>query len=74
MFPLLQSLVDTTCLVSETRVKAMVRRLALDNKLVAEGSGALAAAAALSETASERGRAVCIVGSRPSLGAGAAES
>ena len=61
MFPLLQSLVDETRLVSEARVKAMVRRLALDNKLVVEGSGALAPAAALAESPAERGRTAAIV-------------
>jgi threonine dehydratase len=61
MFPRLRALVDATRLVSEERVKAVIRALALDNKLVVEGSGALALAAALAEAPAERGRAVCIV-------------
>ncbi len=61
MFPRLHALVDATRLVSEERVKAVIRALALDNKLVVEGSGALALAAALAENPAERGRAVCLV-------------
>ncbi len=61
MFPRLRALVDATRLVSEERVRAVIRALALDNKLVVEGSGALALAAALAEAPAERGRAVCIV-------------
>lgn len=61
MFPLLQEIVDGTRLVSETDVKGMVRALALEQKVVAEPSGALAVAAALRESPSERGRSVAIV-------------
>ena len=61
MFPRLHALVDGTRLVSEERVKAVIRALALDNKLVVEGSGALALAAALAEAPAERGRAICLV-------------
>jgi len=61
MFPRLRALVDEARLVSEERVRAVIRALALDNKLVVEGSGALALAAALAEAPAERGRAVCIV-------------
>jgi len=49
MYPLLEELADGTRLVSERDVKAMVRRLALEQKIVAEPSGALTAAAALEE-------------------------
>lgn len=61
MFPLLQELADGTRLVSESDVKSMVRSLALTQKIVAEPSGALAVAAALSDNPAERGRAVAIV-------------
>lgn len=61
MFPLLRELTDGTRLVSETDVKAMVRRLALDQKIVAEPSGALAVVAALQENPSERGPSVALV-------------
>lgn len=61
MFPLLEEIADGTRLVSELDVKGMVRRLALDQKIVAEASGALAAVAALQTDPSERGRSVAIV-------------
>lgn len=61
MFPLLKEIADGTCLVSEPSVKGMVRRLALDQKIVAEPSGALAVVAALEESRSRRGRSVAIV-------------
>ena len=61
MFPLLKEIADGTCLVSEPLVKGMVRRLALDQKIVAEPSGALAVVAALEERPSRRGRSVAIV-------------
>jgi threonine dehydratase len=61
MFPLLRDLVSEVRLVSEARVKEMVRDLALWNKVVAEPSGALALAAALDFPASDRGKSVCLV-------------
>lgn len=54
-------LVDDVMLVSETAVKFAIKRLALRNKLVAEGSAALAVAAALATPADRRGISVCIV-------------
>ena len=61
MFPLLKEIADGTCLVSEPSVKGMVRGLALDQKIVAEPSGALAVVAALEESPSRRGLSVAIV-------------
>jgi threonine dehydratase len=61
MFPLLRDLVDETTLVPEEEVRATVRRLAVDDKMVAEPSGALALAAALRTPAHRRGLSVCIV-------------
>jgi len=61
MFPLLKEIADGTCLVSEPNVKGMVRRLALDQKIVAEPSGALALVAALGESPARRGLSVAIV-------------
>ncbi len=61
MFPLLRDLVDETVLVCDDAVKACVRRLALQDKLVAEPSGALSLAAALADGAESNGPAVCIV-------------
>lgn len=47
MFPLLRDLVDEMVTVEEDDVVAAIRHLALRNKIVAEGAGALAVAAAL---------------------------
>jgi threonine dehydratase len=64
MFPLLRSLVDEVVLVDDVETRAAMRSLALDDKLVAEPSGAIALAAA----AKRRGRSgraggveVCVV-------------
>lgn len=61
MFPLLSELVDETVLVSEAATRSAIRLLAMQNKMVAEGAGALATAAAISVPLSERGRSVAIV-------------
>jgi threonine dehydratase len=61
MFPLLDELVDDVVLVEEEDVRAAVRRLALQDRLVAEGAGALALAAALATPPEERGATVCLV-------------
>lgn len=47
MYPLLRDLVDDVVTVDDADVVAAIRRLALRNKIVAEGAGALAVAAAL---------------------------
>ncbi len=59
MFPYLSELVDDIVLVPEKRVRATIRRLAARNRIISEGSGALAAAAAESEGGA--GPAVAIV-------------
>ncbi len=61
MFPLLRELADATQLVSEDAVRGAIRHLALNNHVIAEGSGALAAAAALATPRGERGKSVCLV-------------
>ena len=61
MYPLLRELVDDVALVPEEGVKAAIRRLALRNKLVAEGAGAESLAAALATPLQERGRTVCVI-------------
>ncbi len=61
VLPLLRSVVDEVVLVSEDEVREAVRFLALRNKIVAEGAGAAAVAAALKTPASARGKSVCIV-------------
>jgi threonine dehydratase len=61
MFPVLRELADDVVLVSEEEVRAAIRRLASSNHLIAEGSGALATAAALKSRSSAHGPSVCIV-------------
>ncbi len=61
MFPFLSELIDEVVLVSEADVRAAIRALALHNRIVAEGAGALALAAALRMPADERGVSVCPV-------------
>jgi len=61
MYPLLRELVDEVVLVSEDDVKRAIRRLALEDKIVAEGAGALPVAAALAMSKEKRGRSVAVV-------------
>ncbi len=61
MYPMLRRLVDEVVLVSEEEVMSAMRRLALEAKLVTEGAGAAAVAAALAIPESERGLSVCLV-------------
>jgi threonine dehydratase len=61
MFPLLREVVDEVVLVSEDDVRATIRRLALGNRLIVEGSAALPVAAALATPEARRGRSVCVV-------------
>jgi len=61
MYPMLRSLVDEVILVSEDQVKDAMRRLALRNKLVTEGAGAVAVAAAITIPVEQRGATVCVV-------------
>ncbi len=61
MFPMLRRLVDHLVLVGEDEVMAAMRVLAMGDKLVTEGAGAAAVAAALATPAKERGLSVCIV-------------
>ncbi len=61
MFPLLRDLLDDSVLVSDDQVRETVRRLVTGNKIVAEPSGALAAAAAIAADTRQVGTCVCIV-------------
>jgi threonine dehydratase len=61
MFPLLREVLDDVVIVPESRVREAVRELALKNKVVAEGSGALALAGALHQAETERGASACVV-------------
>lgn len=58
---LVMSVIDKILLVSEDDIMNAIRYLALENKLVAEGSGAMSLAAALKTPKSERGKTVCIL-------------
>jgi len=61
MFPVLREVVDEVRLVPELAVRASIRRLVLRDRLVVEGAGALAVAAALADPAAPPGRTVCLV-------------
>lgn len=61
VFEVLQDVVDDVILVPDSAARAAIKRLALRNKLVAEGSAGLSVAAALRTPASQRGLSVCIV-------------
>jgi threonine dehydratase len=61
VFEVLSEVADDVVLVSDETVKAVMKRLALRNKIVVEPSAALAVAAALAYPAEERGRCACIV-------------
>ena len=61
MFPILREVVDETVLVSEAKVRSTIRRLLLRDRVVVEGSGALAVAAALALPCDRRGRTVALV-------------
>jgi threonine dehydratase len=61
MFPALLRLADGCLTVTDDETRAAIRLLANKNKLIAEGAGALAVAAALKLDPSERGRTVCIL-------------
>jgi threonine dehydratase len=61
VFEILREVIDDVVLVSDTDVKRMIKRLALRNKIVTEGAGALAATAALATLPERRGLSVAIV-------------
>ena len=61
MFPVLRDIVDDVILVSEERVKSMIRRLAISNHMIVEPSAALSVAAAIETAEKERGKSVCLI-------------
>lgn len=65
MFPemeaLLRELLDDIVTVEEEEVFVTIQQLALKNKVIAEGAGALAVAAALQTPEDQRGRSVAII-------------
>jgi len=61
LYPLLREAVDCVAVVSEAQVRATIHRLAAEHRLVSEGAGALALAAAIDTPREERGLSVCLV-------------
>jgi threonine dehydratase len=61
VFEILREVIDDVVLVSDNDVKRTIKRLALRNKIVTEGAGALATTAALATPVARRGKSVCIV-------------
>jgi threonine dehydratase len=61
MFPLLRGLTSEIVLVPEENVRRTIRLLALEHKIIVEGAGALALAAALEVPLERRGKSVCLV-------------
>ncbi len=61
MYPVLREVVDDVVVVPEKTVRRAMRELALNNKIVSEGSGALSLAGALHLRRSNRGRSVCVI-------------
>jgi threonine dehydratase len=61
LYPLLRETVDGVAVMSEAQVRAAVRVLATDSRVVSEGAGALALAAAMDTPREERGLSVCLV-------------
>lgn len=61
MYPLLREVVDEVVLVSENATKAAVRHIAINNKMIVEGAGALATAAAMAMPVEQRGLSVALV-------------
>ncbi len=61
MYPILRRIVDEVALVCEASVKSTIKRLALGNRMIAEGAGALSVAAAIQTPADRRGKTVCVL-------------
>ena len=61
LYPLLEKTVDSVAVVSEEQAREAIRVLAREGKVVAEGAGALALAAALDTPLEDRGLSVCLV-------------
>jgi threonine dehydratase len=61
LLTLCKETIDEVVLVSEEKIKQAIRLLALENKIVAEGAGAISLAAVLQTPKEERGKTVCII-------------
>ena len=53
--------IDDVVLITEDQIVDAIRYLAVENKLVAEGAGAISLAAALNTPVEERGKTVCVL-------------
>lgn len=58
---LVKETIDDVVLVSEEQIADSIRYLAVQNKLVSEGAGAISLAAALESPVEKRGKTVCVV-------------
>jgi len=58
---LVEETIDDVVLVSEDQIVKAIRYLAHENKLIAEGAGAISLAAALNNPVEERGKTVCVL-------------
>jgi len=58
---LVKETIDDVVLVPEEQIADAIRYLAVENKLVAEGAGAISLAAALTTPVEERGKTVCVI-------------
>ena len=61
MLGLVRDVINDVVVVPEDKIADSIRYLALENKLVVEGAGALSLAAALMTPKSERGKTVCVL-------------
>jgi len=60
-FELVKETIDKVVIAPEVEIARAIRFLALENKLVTEGAGAISLAAALAMPKEDRGRSVCIL-------------
>ena len=58
---LVKQTLDEVVTVSEVEIAKSVRFLAVENKLVTEGAGAISLAAALAMPKEKRGKSVCVL-------------
>lgn len=61
LLKLVQDTIDDVVLVTEDQIRDAIKYLAVENKLVTEGSAAMSLAAALNSPIEERGKTVCVL-------------
>jgi threonine dehydratase len=59
--PSARATIDEVVLVSEEKIKEAIRLLAIENKLIVEGAGAISLAAALETPKEKRGKTACVL-------------